>query len=126
MKVRLLPLLHSPNPTSILKYNTFQSLLTPDLYLSSSIILETACTLCLPNVKQNKLWFIPIYMGYGVSFYLFPKSLDKYSLNLAYTIWCGVGIVFTFIMDLILKRDVITIKKLMGIMVVIQGIQLMK
>ena len=45
---------------------------------------------------------------------------------MAYTIWCGVGIVFTFIMDLLLKRDIFTIKKLMGIMVVIQGIQLMK
>ena len=31
---------------------------TPELYLGSSIVLETACTLCLSNVNHNKLWFI--------------------------------------------------------------------
>ena len=56
-------------------------LTTPEAYLTSSIILETACTVCLSKVNQNKLWYIPIYTGYGVSFYLFPKSLEKYSLN---------------------------------------------
>lgn len=93
-----------------------------DLYLTSSIILETACTFCLPNVKHNKLWYIPIYTGYGISFYLFPKCLDKYTLNLAYTIWSGVGIMCTFILDVLLKRDVFTIKKLLGIFIIIHGI----
>ena len=45
---------------------------TPEVYLSSSIILETACTVCLTKVNNNKLWYIPIYTGYGLSFYLFP------------------------------------------------------
>ena len=97
-----------------------------DLYLTSSIVLETACTFCLPNVKYNKLWFIPIYTGYGVSFYLFPKCLDKYTLNMAYTIWSGVGIVFTFLLDVLLKRDVFTLKKLLGIFIVMNGIYLIK
>ena len=65
-----------------------------ELYLASSIVLETACTMCLANVNNNKLWFIPIYAGYGVSFYLFPKCLDKFSLNMAYTLWSGFGIMF--------------------------------
>tara|TARA_Y100000992_G_C21207903_1_gene463896 strand:+ start:684 stop:1046 length:363 start_codon:yes stop_codon:yes gene_type:complete len=93
-----------------------------DLYLSSSIVLETACTFCLPNVKYNKLWYVPVYTGYGISFYLFPKCLDKYTLNMAYTIWSGVGIMSTFILDVLLKRDVFTLKKLLGIFIIIQGI----
>jgi small multidrug resistance pump len=99
---------------------------SPELYLTSSILLETACTFCLSNVKYNKLWYIPIYAGYGVSFYLFPKCLDKYTLNMAYTIWSGVGILFTFLLDVLLKRDVFTIKKLCGMFIVIHGIYLMK
>ena len=59
---------------------------TPETILTSSILLETACTVCLTKVNENKLWYIPIYTGYGLSFYLFPKALDKYSLNLAYTV----------------------------------------
>ncbi len=97
-----------------------------ELYLASSIILETGCTLCLSNVNSNKLWFIPIYAGYGVSFYLFPKCLDKFSLNLAYTLWSGFGIIFTFFIDIALKREVFHIKKLFGIMTVIYGISLIK
>lgn len=97
-----------------------------ELYLASSIVLETACTMCLANVNSNKLWFIPIYTGYGVSFYLFPKCLDKFSLNLAYTLWSGFGIVFTFLIEIALKKESFHIKKLFGIMTVIYGISLIK
>ena len=108
-----MPALHSLTPT-------------PELYLGTSIVLETACTLCLSNVNHNKLWFIPIYAGYGVSFYLFPKCLDKFSLNMAYTLWSGIGIIFTFLIDIALKREVFRIKKLFGIITVIYGISLIK
>ena len=97
-----------------------------ELYLASSILLETACTMCLTNVNNNKLWFIPIYAGYGVSFYLFPKCLDKFSLNLAYTLWAGFGIMFTFLIEIALKKEVFNIKKLIGIVTVIYGISLIK
>ena len=99
---------------------------SPDLYLASSIVLETACTLCLPKSNENKLWFVPIYMGYGTSFYMFPKCLDKYSLNIAYTIWSGVGIVFTYLVDLGLKRDVFTFKKILGIFTILSGMLMVK
>ena len=101
-------------------------LTTPETYLTSSIILETACTICLSKVNQNKLWYIPIYTGYGISFYLFPKSLDKYSLNLAYTLWSGFGIIFTFLLDIILKKETFKMKKLFGIFIVIYGIYMIK
>ena len=102
------------------------ALTAPDLYLSSSILLETACTLCLSNVNDNKLLFIPIYIGYGVSFYFFPKCLSKYSLSTAYTMWSGFGIIFTFIIDILLKKEIFKIKKLIGITTVIYGISIIK
>ena len=79
--------------------------ISPDAYLTTSILLETLCTSGLSNVNKNPLLFIPIYTGYGISFYLFPKCLDKYSLSTAYTLWSGFGILFTFILDLVLKSS---------------------
>lgn len=96
-----------------------------EVYLSSSILLETACTLCLSNVNKNKLWMIPIYTGYGISFYLFPKCLDKYTLNFAYTVWSGVGIISTFLLDIALKRQTLRLKNILGIFAVIYGIYLL-
>ena len=98
----------------------------PELYLATSIILETACTFGLSNVNQNKLLYIPIYLGYGISFYLFPKSLERFSLNVAYTLWSGVGIIFTLLLDIMMKKDILTIKKVLGICSVISGMAMIK
>ena len=111
-------------PLLMIKYG--DKIASPDTYLASSILLETACTFCLSNVNNNKLWYIPIYTGYGMSFYLFPKCLSKYSLSTAYTLWSGFGIIFTFILDIVLKREVFKFKKLLGIFVVVYGISMIK
>jgi len=99
---------------------------SPEAYLTSSIVLETACTLCLPKVNENKLWFAPIYVGYGLSFYLFPKALEKFQLNVAYAIWSSFGIIITYLADVALKKDVITLKKILGVLAIINGICFIK
>ena len=93
-----------------------------DLYLIGSISLETFSTICISYTNKNKIWFIPVYSGYFLSFYLFPKSLNKYSLSLAYTIWCGLGIILTNISDYILFNKSFTIKKILSIFIIIFGI----
>ena len=57
-----------------------------EIFLLSSILLETISTACLKKTLINKLWFIPVYTGYGLSFYMFPKSLTQFSLSSAYSI----------------------------------------
>lgn len=99
---------------------------SPDFYLSLSIFLETTSTICLRNVVKNKLWYIPSYIGYGISFYLFPKSFSKYSLSKAYTIWCGSGILLTTFADSILFAQVLTLKKLLATIIMIFAINLIK
>ena len=98
----------------------------PEIYLSSSILLETLSTCCLKQTQINKIWFIPVYIGYGVSFYIFPKSLSRYSLTRAYTIWCGSGIILTTIFNKIIYKEAITIKKIIGSLIVIYGIYFSK
>ena len=116
------------NPSLILinNFNQIKMIISPDLYLSTSIILETLSTLCLKNTLQNKIWYIPSYCGYALSFYLFPKSFTKYSLNTAYTLWCGFGIVFTLLFDTVFYNEIIKFKKLFGLIIIIIGISLIK
>ena len=97
-----------------------------DLILLTSIILETTSTICLKRTINNKFWFIPVYAGYGLSFYMFPKTLTKFSLSSAYTIWCGIGIILTTILDKILYKELITLKKILGTLIIMYGIILTK
>ena len=48
--------------------NNINMIITPEIYLSTSIILETFSTICLKNTIENKLWYIPSYCGYAISF----------------------------------------------------------
>ena len=103
-----------------------RSHITPDIYLSTSIILETISTICLKNTIQNNIWYIPSYCGYAISFYIFPKSLSKYTLSTAYTLWCGFGIILTTLIDKLFYKEIITFKKLSGIFIILYGIGLSK
>lgn len=95
---------------------------TPDTYLAMSILIETLSTTSLKMVLKNNLWYIPAYTGYFISFYLFPKSLTKYPLSVAYTIWCGFGIVFTLLADKFIFREYLKWKNIIGSIIVIIGI----
>lgn len=94
----------------------------PDIYLFGSILLETLSTCCIKNTLNNKLWFLPVYTGYGISFYTFPKCLNKYSLSIAYTIWCGGGIILTNIFDKIFYKEIITFKKIISTIFILFGV----
>tara|TARA_B100001059_G_C17571046_1_gene444962 strand:- start:252 stop:611 length:360 start_codon:yes stop_codon:yes gene_type:complete len=98
----------------------------PETYLLTSILLETCATCGLKYTLKNKLWYIPVYMGYGVSFYIFPKSLVKYSLSTAYTIWCGVGLILTTSVDILIYKELLTLRKFLGLLAVIIGIKITK
>lgn len=110
-------------------YPTMQLLpiiMTPEIYLMTSIAIETFSTICLKMVLKNKIWYFPAYTGYAISFYLFPKSLTKYPLSVAYTIWCGFGIIFTLFADKFIFKEVLKIKNIIGSVIVIFGIFITK
>jgi small multidrug resistance pump len=94
----------------------------PDLYLIGSILLETLSTCCLKYTIADKRWFFPVYAGYGLAFYTFPKTLNKYPLSVAYTIWCGGGIILTNIFDRVIFKEMITYKKLVSSLIILFGI----
>lgn len=100
------------------KEETFSS---EDVYLLLSVFTEIASTLCLNQTKTEKLFFIPAFIGYGISFYLFPKCLSKYSLSLAYTFWCGMGILITTVYDIYFNSLKISLNKITGILLILSG-----
>ena len=112
-------------PQSNTPLNTVMAI-KPETYLLTSILLETCATCGLKYTLKNKLWYIPVYMGYGVSFYIFPKSLVKYSLSTAYTIWCGVGLILTTSVDILIYKELLTLRKFLGLLAVIIGIKITK
>ena len=97
-----------------------------DILLLGSITFETLSTIALKKTLNNKLWFIPAYSGYGLSFYIFPKVLEKYSLSFAYTLWCGIGIILTTIYDIIFLKQTISFRKILSSIIIIYGINLSK
>lgn len=113
------------NPTFPIYYERYMQISMidrPTSYLVTSILLETLSTCCLKNTINNKIWFLPVYAGYGISFYTFPKSLNKYSLSIAYTIWCGAGIILTNIFDKIFYKEIITFKKIISTAFILLGV----
>jgi len=108
------------------RINKIVLLSNPDKILISSIILETCSTALLKKTITNKLWLFPVYSGYATSFYLFPKSLEKYSLSSAYCIWCVGGIILTTIIDRILYQQIITKRNIISILIMIIGIIIQK
>ena len=113
-------------PTNQVSMSIISRPVTPETYLFTSIIIETLSTCCLKLALNNKLFYIPMYLGYGTSFYIFPKCLTKFSLSSAYTIWCGLGIIMTTVIDKLFYKELITIKKLCGTLIIILGIGLTK
>ena len=93
-----------------------------DKFLMGSILLETCSTALLKNTAKSKIWFLPVYSGYAISLYIFPRCLDKYALSTAYSIWCIGGIVLTTTLDRIFFKEYLTIKKLVSLIVMICGI----
>ena len=112
------PLTYNPEPVMIYRPDK------PDIILLTSIILETFSTICMKKTLTNKIWFIPVYSGYITSFYMFPKTLTKYSLSSAYILWSGIGIILTTILDNIIYKELITPRKIWGSIIIILGMKL--
>lgn len=93
-----------------------------DIYLCVSTILEVFSTICLDHSKNNTFLLLPVLAGYILSYYLFTRCLDKYSLGTAYTIWSCVGVVITIIYDCLYYSKPITYLKVVGIITIVSGL----
>ncbi|MEH7237894.1 DMT family transporter [Bacillus sp. JJ1562] len=72
--------------------------------------------------------FLPsmgVMIGYGLAFYALSLSLTTLPLGVAYAIWAGVGTALTAIVGIIIYKEHIDMKKILGFFLIIGGVILL-
>ena len=96
--------------------------------LATSICFEVFADTCmkLSDGFRKKGWIIGIVVGYAVSFSMMALVLATLPLGLTYAIWSSVAIVLTAIVGRIIWGEKFTIKKTLGMILIIIGVVLLR
>jgi Membrane transporters of cations and cationic drugs len=60
-------------------------------------------------------------VAYCISFYFFSKALLNINLSIAYATWCGVGIVVSTLISVLIFKQAISAWGVMGIVLIVIG-----
>lgn len=95
----------------------------PYLMLAIAIGAEIMATTLLKYSEQfTKLWpTIGCVLSYVLCYFIFAKSLDKLNLGVAYATWCGVGMVATTLISVLVFKEQITLPGAVGILLIVAG-----
>ena len=95
--------------------------------LFTVIILEAVAAglLKLTNGFKNKLATIFCLLFYGVSYYAVSLSMRVISLGVAYTTWCGCGILLTSLIGIFYYKEKLSKINVLGIVVLTLGVVLL-
>ena len=95
--------------------------------LFTGIILEAVAAglLKLTNGFKNKLATIFCLLFYGVSYYAVRLSMRVISLGVAYTTWCGCGILLTSLIGIFYYKEKLSKINVLGIVVLTLGVVLL-
>lgn len=95
--------------------------------LFTGIILEAVAAglLKLTNGFKNKLATIFCLLFYGVSYYAVSLSMRVISLGVAYTTWCGCGILLTSLIGIFYYKEKLSKINVLGIVVLTLGVVLL-
>lgn len=94
--------------------------------LIAAIVLEVFGSTMLKVANGFKKLFpiIGVILGYGLAFYILSLSLKHVPLGMAYAIWSGVGTALTALIGVIVFKEGMTRKKLLGLGFIIGGVVL--
>lgn len=97
------------------------------LLLAISIICEVfgSTMLKASNGFKKILPVVGIVIGYVLAFYTLSLSLKTLPLGLAYAIWSGVGTALTALIGIIIYKEGLSIKKLLGLGLIIGGVSIL-
>lgn len=97
------------------------------LLLAISIIFEVfgSTMLKASNGFKKILPVVGIVIGYVLAFYTLSLSLKTLPLGLAYAIWSGVGTALTALVGIIIYKEGLSIKKLLGLGLIIGGVSIL-
>ena len=95
------------------------------LYLVAAIFSEVAATLSLraSNGLRNRLWIVPIAVGYLAAFGLLTLVLSNgMAIGVAYGIWAASGIALTAVAARVFFKDPLNKTMTLGIALIAAGV----
>lgn len=93
--------------------------------LVAAIVVEVAATLSLraSDGLRNKVWAIPVVLGYAVSFGFLSWSLSLgMPVGIAYGVWTACGVAVVALFAKVLFGDPLTRVMVLGIGFIIAGV----
>ncbi|PAD19849.1 DMT family transporter [Terribacillus saccharophilus] len=97
------------------------------LFLAASILFEvfSSTMLKLSDGFKRLLPVIGIVLGYGISFYALSITLQSLPLGVVYATWSGVGTILTVVIGVLLFKEKVNKKGVLGIAILLVGLVLM-
>lgn len=98
------------------------------ILLATAILLEVfgSSMLKLSNGFKRLFPSIGVIIGMILSFYCLSLALKYIPLGTAYAIWAGAGTALTALVGVMLFKENISLKKLLGIVLIIFGVVIMR
>ena len=96
--------------------------------LAAAIICEVfgSSMLKISNGFKKIIPSIGVVLGMGLAFYSLSLALKTIPLGTAYAIWSGVGTALTALIGVIIYKEHLNGKKLIGLLLIIGGVVIMK
>ena len=96
----------------------------PWIYLSFAIAAEVGATTCLKlsNGFENSWYAIPIFILYGISFWLLALAIKEIELGIAYAVWAGVGTAIVALIGVAIFQESMTFIKVVSVLAIIGGV----
>ena len=94
------------------------------VYLTLAIVFEVVATSAL-KASHGFTKIIPgliVVTGYAAAFYFLSVVLKTMPVGIAYSIWCGLGIVLVTLVSVFLYRQVPDIPAAIGMTLIILGV----
>lgn len=97
------------------------------LWLAGAIVVEVAATLSLRAATEQPLWYVPVVIGYLVSFFLLAGVLRRgMAIGVAYGIWGASGVMLTAVAAAFLFDEALTPLMGVGFAVIVVGVLLVE
>lgn len=94
------------------------------LYLALAIIFEVLGSSFL-KVSHGFTKVVPtivVILAYITCFYFLSQSIKTIPLGTAYAIWCGLGIVLTSLVSVIVFKQGVDLPAIIGVILIISGV----
>jgi multidrug resistance protein EbrA len=102
--------------------------MNPFIILAVAILAEVFGGSML-KVSQGFKKILPsigVIAGMGIAFYSLSTALKSIPLGTAYAIWAGTGTALTFLVGVMVWKEKVNLKKVLGLMLIIGGVIVLK